>query len=288
MTETSLRAGTRDHRIATRLKQLRLDAGLTNTQAARKAGFSETKISRVERGVGSITPADLLTLLGAYGVGEQESQELVDLAHQTADRGIKGRPRTATTAMYRDDAADAACWGPALIPPPLRTHGYALAAARGVQDIMGLVPSQTRELAAAAGKWLDRLAARREPLVLQAVIDATALRRRVNGCLAETMAEQVRHLVWLAERPNVTLRVLPLDTRAPAGWAAFTLLRFDDPTLPVPDVAFQDDWGFGEFTATEQVTWRCRQQFMRLFGDAEPPGAALAAAAAHWSSGKVL
>jgi hypothetical protein len=86
----------------------------------------------------------------------------------------------------------------------------------------------------------------------------------------------------------VTLRVLPLDTRAPAGWAAFTLLRFDDPTLPVPDVAFQDDWGFGEFTATEQVTWRCRQQFMRLFGDAEPPGAALAAAAAHWSSGKVL
>jgi transcriptional regulator with XRE-family HTH domain len=61
MTETSLRAGTRDHRIATRLKQLRLDAGLTNTQAARKAGFSETKISRVERGVGSITPADLLT-----------------------------------------------------------------------------------------------------------------------------------------------------------------------------------------------------------------------------------
>jgi hypothetical protein len=48
-----------------------------------------------------------------------------------------------------------------------------------------------------------------DPLQVHYVLDEAVLRRRVGS--AEIMRQQLDHLVELAERPNVTLQVLPFD-----------------------------------------------------------------------------
>jgi Domain of unknown function (DUF5753) len=63
------------------------------------------------------------------------------------------------------------------------------------------------------------------------VLDEAALRRPVGR--PEVMRGQLRHLIDMAGRPNVTLQVIPLtagDSAAARG--PFTILRFSEPDLP--------------------------------------------------------
>lgn len=64
-----------------------------------------------------------------------------------------------------------------------------------------------------------------EPLQLWSVLDEAALRRPVGG--PKVMRAQLAHLVKRAERPNIDLQVLPLDSGAHAGLdGTFTVLDF--------------------------------------------------------------
>ncbi|MBY8854220.1 DUF5753 domain-containing protein, partial [Saccharothrix sp. MB29] len=67
-----------------------------------------------------------------------------------------------------------------------------------------------------------------DPLVVHAVLDEAAVRRVVGG--AEVMAEQVDHLLELAERDNITGQVLPFGAgEYPTMAGAVSILRFNDP-----------------------------------------------------------
>jgi hypothetical protein len=72
---------------------------------------------------------------------------------------------------------------------------------------------------------------RATPAHLWLVLDEAALRRPVGR--PGVMRGQLRHLIDLAGRPNVTLQVIPLATgdNAAAG-GPFTILRFSEPDLP--------------------------------------------------------
>lgn len=60
---------------ASTLKSLRLDAGLSQEQLARKSGIDRTYISGVERGVRNITLDSLETIILALGVSQSEFVE---------------------------------------------------------------------------------------------------------------------------------------------------------------------------------------------------------------------
>lgn len=71
-----------------------------------------------------------------------------------------------------------------------------------------------------------------DPLRLHAIIDEAALRKDVGG--ADVMREQRQHLLDMAERPNVTIRVLGNGRGAHAGMVGgFALLGFEDDESPV-------------------------------------------------------
>jgi hypothetical protein len=75
-------------------------------------------------------------------------------------------------------------------------------------------------------------------LMLRAVVDASVLRRTTGG--PEVMAAQLDHLRELAKRPNIEVRVLPLDERAHAGWAGpFRFVISPDDDLPFAVVTFR-------------------------------------------------
>jgi hypothetical protein len=46
-----------------------------------------------------------------------------------------------------------------------------------------------------------------DPMVLHALLDEAVIRREIGGC--EVLREQLEHLLALAERPNITLQVIP-------------------------------------------------------------------------------
>jgi hypothetical protein len=67
-------------------------------------------------------------------------------------------------------------------------------------------------------------------LRLWAIIEETALRRPVGS--ARILRDQLRHLLDLSSRPNLTLQVTPLGMGGHAAPSGFSILRFAEPDLP--------------------------------------------------------
>jgi hypothetical protein len=102
-----------------------------------------------------------------------------------------------------------------------QTHDYAyevMKAGRAPEDVEQLVTARLDRQ-----KTLDR----HEPSRVVAVFDEMAIRRMIGG--RDVMREQIEHLIELAQRPNITIQIVPADTGAYAGFmGAFTILSFDD------------------------------------------------------------
>ncbi|HYZ36324.1 MAG TPA: DUF5753 domain-containing protein [Pseudonocardiaceae bacterium] len=65
-------------------------------------------------------------------------------------------------------------------------------------------------------------------LILDAVISETVLRRSIGG--VAVMREQLEHLIKMAERPNITVRLVPFTAAVHPGInGAFSVLEFPDP-----------------------------------------------------------
>ena len=74
---------------------------------------------------------------------------------------------------------------------------------------------------------------RDRPLKLSVLLDESVLRRRIGD--KEVMHEQLRRLAVDAERPNVSVQILPLAANHPVIAESFAIFRFgrldpDDPT----------------------------------------------------------
>jgi transcriptional regulator with XRE-family HTH domain len=83
--------------FGTRLREIRLDAGLTGRQLADLTGFHFTKISRVEHGGQNLSPQDICTWCTACGALDQ----VTDLIAQAR----------AVESMYREWRRTAVNWG---------------------------------------------------------------------------------------------------------------------------------------------------------------------------------
>jgi hypothetical protein len=67
-------------------------------------------------------------------------------------------------------------------------------------------------------------------LRLWAVIEEAALRRPIGT--TQILRDQLRHLLALTTRPNLTLQIIPAGTLTLPAPGAFTILRFGEPDLP--------------------------------------------------------
>jgi hypothetical protein len=103
---------------------------------------------------------------------------------------------------------------------------------------------------------------------LWAVIDESILLRVLGG--SEVMREQLEHLVWMAERPNVTVQIVPLDvTNASAPAIPVTYLRFGG--LDLPDVVYLEHIRSANFLEDRDETEEYRIALDRLADEALEP-----------------
>lgn len=114
--------------------------------------------------------------------------------------------------QLEQDALSVMSWCTQVIHGLLQTEGYAREVLR-----CGFPPLDEEEIGVLTAARLERAAllSRKPVCVVDVVLDEVTLRRHLGG--SGTMKEQYAHLLACAERPNVTLQVMPFARGASAG-----------------------------------------------------------------------
>ncbi|MDT0399505.1 MULTISPECIES: helix-turn-helix transcriptional regulator [Streptomyces] len=260
--------------VGVQLAGFRDDAGLSQEQAARSVGFSPAKLSRIESGKGRRPPteADVRALLTRYGTDEYEASVLLKLLRRAGEPGWWQRYDKRLMPEWFDRlvglqeaAATIRTFEIQYVPGLLQTAAYTRAVVeRGLPNVPSGEVRRRVELRMRRAELLQR----EDAPQIWAVIDESVL-LRVLGSRA-VMREQLEHLVTLAERPNVTVQIVPLDvTNASAPAIPVTYLRFGG--LDLPDVVYLEHIRSANFLEDRDETEEYRIALDRLADEALKP-----------------
>ncbi|ACY96888.1 MULTISPECIES: helix-turn-helix domain-containing protein [Thermomonospora] len=225
----------RGRRLARELRRLREEQRLTLQDVADRLGWSRATVSRLETGQTRPKPGDVADILDLYGVPSPQRDALIALAKQAGQRGWWTAYADVFTGSYvalEDEASRIRSWDSQLIHGLLQTEDYA----RAVITAGRMLPSQADiDRRIAARKARQALLDRPNAPQLHIALDEAVLHRPIGG--PQVMRAQLRKLLELAERPNITLQILPFTAGAHAGLdGRFTILSFPDPDDP--DIAY--------------------------------------------------
>jgi len=121
------------------------------------------------------------------------------------------------------------------------------------------------------------------------VLDESVLKRRVGNDFV--MYEQLQRLAVEADRPNVTLQILPLDAQDTVFVESFVIFRFGpDNDAMLHDVVSAEHLRSGFSVEGERETYLHRIAFQVLANTALDPASSRAfiieMAESHWSGGR--
>ncbi|MGW0476560.1 helix-turn-helix domain-containing protein [Streptomyces coeruleorubidus] len=260
--------------VGVQLAGFREDAGLAQDQAARAVGFSAAKLSRIESGKGRRPPTenDVRALLRLYGTGDYEASVLLKLLQRAGEPGWWQRYDKRLMPEWFDRlvglqeaAATIRTFEIQYVPGLLQTPAYTRAVVeRGLPN----APAGEVERRVELRRHRARLLFRPDAPQLWAVIDESVLLRVLGS--TEVMREQLAHLVDMAERPNVTLQIIPLNvTNASAPAIPVTYLRFGG--LDLPDVVYLEHIKSANFLEDLDETEEYRIALDRLADEALKP-----------------
>lgn len=215
-------------RLRTALRKAREEARLTQREAAAALEWSLSKLIRIEAGAQGLSVTDLKAMLDLYGVTAEDRVA----ALSAAARGSRGQPWWSSYrdivsqqfARYLDHEANAASFRifhPLLVPGLLHTEEYAA-------EILGVHPEPERapRIQDLREERQDRLFARSD-LEFAFILDEEALHRWIGGPLL--MRRQLQHLRDMAERPDVSIQIVPFSAGAHPGLRGpFILLRLSE------------------------------------------------------------
>jgi len=220
----------RRRRLAAALRQMREGRHLSCADVGNAAGWSESKVSRIETGRVGVRQPDLERLLDLYEVSGEARAALLTLRRQATHRGWWHSYADALPAWFEDyvgledGAKSLFTYQNQLVHGLMQTEAYAGAVIRAAQPAAADDEIE-RQLAARATR--QALLTAPSPLQMWAVLDEAVLRRRVGG--TDAMRAQLTRLAEIAALPNVTLQVLTFDTGAHASMGtSFELLQFPE------------------------------------------------------------
>jgi Domain of unknown function (DUF5753)/Helix-turn-helix domain len=222
--------------LGSRLRQLREASQVTREAAGYVIRGSSSKISRMELGRVSFKERDVADLLTLYGITDEQEREaffaLVRQAHAPGWWHEYGDvlPSWFETYVGLEQAASVIrIYEPTLVPGLLQTEDYARAV------------MQLRHRARDVERRVALRMARQEFLTqpgapdLWVALDEAAVCRPVGSRAVRRV--QLEHLIEMAQRPNITLHVVPWHVGGPAAVGGpFTILRFAEPC--VADVVY--------------------------------------------------
>ncbi|UED88636.1 helix-turn-helix domain-containing protein [Streptomyces profundus] len=212
------------------LRELREKARLSVRATAELLEWSTPRIWRIETGQVSMRSLDVRNMCEIYGATPELTQALMGLAKETKARGwwhAFGDVIPDGFDLYvglEEAASSAESYEGDVVPGLLQTEGYA-------DDIIRVhtpgISQEEREGRVRLRIERQALLTRKTtPLTLRVALSESVLRHPVGG--AEIMRHQLAHLVFMAERPNIELRVVPFSAGSHVGMVTgpFSILRF--------------------------------------------------------------
>jgi transcriptional regulator with XRE-family HTH domain len=209
---------------------MREAASLTQREVAAVMDWSLSKLIRIETGAVNITTNDLRVLLTHYGVTDPARvQTLLNGARAARERSPWSAYRDVATPEflvflgYESSASIIRNFEPSMVPGLLQIEEYAH---NILATIGGVGGRQVTELVDLRIERQERLL-RDDGPGLHFIIDESVLHRLVGG--GNVMRRQLNRILELAERPNITVRIVPFDRGVYPRWRVpYVLFEFPD------------------------------------------------------------
>lgn len=226
----------RRRRLAQVLADLRARDGRSAAEIAKQIGRSESTVTRLEdpRHLTLPKPALIGELLDVYAADGPTRERVRALVEEARQRDWWHRYKAhipPASAMFLGLEAEATVqrmYNPVHIPGILQTPAYA--AGLVGEQLPKLPNDQLSGFAAERRRWEEHLLIGPDPIRLWVVLGEAALHHLVGS--PQVMTEQLDYLCGMAERPNITVTIVPFRCGTHGGLAPFTLLRFSDPLDP--------------------------------------------------------
>jgi hypothetical protein len=263
----------RERRLAAELRFLRETRQTTLALVAEAIGWKTAKLGRIETAASGISQKDLGVLLDHYGVTAERREQLMERA-STAGRRQWAAYEQFVAADYTEYlemevlAVGVRVFDTAVLHGRLQTEAYARAIIEG--HSMGLLSpgeiDRRLEIRMARQSALTR---RANPLHVWLIIAETVLDTIIGT--PEVMLDQMKHLLKLAELPNIDLQILPAIKGAHPGLTgAFAILEF--PETWEADVVYLETLTRNTYLAEAHEVHRYSLAYRHLSAMALDPG----------------
>ncbi|HEX6352317.1 helix-turn-helix transcriptional regulator [Actinophytocola sp.] len=212
-------------RLGTALREARNAIGMSQMTLGELVGIHHTILSKIENGHRVPTTEQTATMLAHLRVNGERAEAIIELARGT------GNPLWLAVTLpdqqhqmealldFERNARIITEVSPLLVPGLLQTTGY-------IRAIMSTAvsPKEVETRTAVRIGRRDSIIREDNPAEFVALIGEASLRQMLGD--KQVMIEQLRHLLRMAERPNIDLRVVPFASGwHPALEGAFTVIE---------------------------------------------------------------
>jgi transcriptional regulator with XRE-family HTH domain len=280
----------RRRRLAAELRGIRESKGKSGDTVASALKWSPSKISRYERARTGLRPREVERLLDYYQITGARRALLLTLAEDAAQKGWWEEFGDSLSEDYQQfiglehEATSMAIWHVDVVTGLLQTEAYAKHIISSYGRVEPIPPGMIGRLVRVRMQRQQVLD--REELQLLVVLDESVLKRRIGD--ESVMYEQLQRLARDADRPNLTLQILPLDAHHRVFGESFVIFGFgDDSDAMLQDVVSTEHLRSGFTLEGERETYLHRIAFQMLAEASLDPVASraliLKTAESHWS-----
>jgi hypothetical protein len=228
--------------------------------------WSLSKVIRIESASSGISANDLKALLQLYGVKDPgQVDSLVALARAARERSWWSAYRDVASQSllqlieYESEAHAVRQFETLFIPGILQTEDYARAVLQNHYD-EGPGSEQLRALVELRTRREDLFDAENGPS-FHFVLDEAVVHRLVVG--PSVMRRQLRRLIEVANRPNITIEIVPFSAGLHPGMKGpFEIIEFADP--PVSDIVYLEGPRVDIISDDPEEILKYREAFERL------------------------
>jgi transcriptional regulator with XRE-family HTH domain len=224
--------------LADRLRELRLDAGLTSRALADAAGWDRTKVSKIEHAARAPNTQDIRTWCRICGAEDQPADLIATLrAFEGAFIEWKRLQRSGLRHLQESRAALYErtrlfrIYEPGIVPGLLQIPDYVRAILTKIGSFRG-TPTTDLDEAVDARIARQRVLTRGDHR-FAFLVEESALWARLGGALV--LADQLTHLLQVTRLPSASLGIIPADADREL-WPVEGFWMFDQERVSVETV----------------------------------------------------
>jgi len=257
------------------LRRLREARGWTLSEAVEVLGNQATKLSRLENGQSSVRPLDVRILCEALGATAEETAWAVETAKHCNQRGRWGGHKSIYRKYFRmavdleQDATVINNYQAEIVTGLLQTEDYARVV---LTALNGPYSHETVEMGVKARLERQQVLTKPDPPQANFVMSESAVVRQVGD--NSVMCDQLEHIIEVAKRPNVHVRVLPFKARTftPEVVFPFQMFRIQSPGKARPlEVVYDEYYDDGRYRDDDESVTTYGNLWQRLVGAALDP-----------------